>query len=213
MHTPGAEPTGHNGTSSKPRPQPTFLGTKGKNRQQQRPDPGLLDPPHCCAPLLRTLVAKTAKVARVVGPTPLRQMPSQMHRHSRLRPKQKLKGCRVRLKSLLVLPLRLPRALALFLERFHRRPQPQSLVFVRLVVHVLAVARSPNLSSSLRTGRNLTLPCSPSSRSFSWPKPEKLARATTLLKTVLPLLPRLSLSLPLVLPAPLYLRLLRKPTA
>ena len=190
-----------------------LFGNKGEKPAAATTRSGPARPSPLLCPPAEDPGCQDSEGSRVVGPTPSRQMPSQMHRHSRLRPKQKLKGCRVRLKSLLVLPLRLPRALALFLERFHRRPQPQSIVLVRLVVHVLAVARSPNLSSSLRTGRNLTLPCSPSSRSFSWPKPEKLARATTLLKTVLPLLPRLSLSLPLVLPAPLYLCLLRKPTA
>ena len=112
-------------------------------------------------------------------------MPSQMQRHSSWRPKQKLTGCRARLKPLLVLPLRLPRSLAFFVERFHWRPQPLNLVLVRLVEHVLVGARFPNLSPNLKTGRNLTLPCSPSSRSL----PEKLARAATL-KTVPPLLPR-----------------------
>ena len=105
--------------------------------------------------------------------------------------------------------LLLLRSLAFSLARFLWRPRPQNRVFVRLVVQVLAVARFPNLSPKLKTGRNLILPCSPSSRSFSWPKPEKLARATTLLSTVLPLPPRCTLSPPLALPDPLNLCLLR----
>ena len=60
-----------------------------------------------------------------------------------------------------------------------------NLLLVWVAALVLAVALLPSLSPKPKAGKSLTLPRSPNSRSFSWPKPKKLARAATPPRTAL----------------------------
>ena len=179
VHTPGAEPIGRNGTSVKPRPRPGSLMVKVGILQQKRAE---LCPPyllHCRALRLKALGTTTVKSARVVGPTPWTQLPQQTGRLWELRPRLKQGGRRVRHLPCLVSLLLLLGPLLKSLLRFPWRPLFPTLLLGMVAVLVLAVALFPNLSPKPKAGRSQTLPRSPNSRSFSRPKPEKLARVAT----------------------------------
>ena len=158
---------------------------RAKEEQQPKPGtaPNLPILPRPRAVLKKTPVTRKAKELGVVVPTPKTTWLQEARRQASQRAQKNQAGSRKRPVALLESPPRLPRFFSSLKKRFCRKPQAPNLALASLealplgVAPVLHFCLSP--SPKPKVGRTLNLPHSPSLRSFSWPKPEKLAQAAT----------------------------------
>ena len=161
------------------------LRLRAKEEQQPKPGtaPNLPILPRPRAVLKKTPVTRKAKELGVVVPTPKTTWLQEARRQASQRAQKNQAGSRKRPVALLESPPRLPRFFSSLKKRFCRKPQAPNLALASLealplgVAPVLHFCLSP--SPKPKVGRTLNLPHSPSLRSFSWPKPEKLAQAAT----------------------------------